>query len=107
MWSQRLNYLATRVSTGRMRASSVARELAHARGEELAMDPVREWWQETMPIIKALLVAGLLAIDVQGTDEVPVSEVAAHIKDTTDKPGAGSPAIPAPMSRLVWRWANR
>ena len=49
------------------------------------MDPVREWWQEATPTIKALLVAGLLAIDVQGSDEAPVADVAAHIKDITDE----------------------
>ena len=49
------------------------------------MDPVRGWWQEAMPTINALLVAALLAIDVQGIDEAPIAEVAAHIKDTTDE----------------------
>ena len=48
------------------------------------MDPVREWWPAT-PTIKALLVAGLLAIDVQGSDQAPIKEVAAHIKDITDE----------------------
>ena len=76
------------------------------------MDPVREWWQDTMPIIKALLVAGLLAIDVQGTDEVPVSEVAAHIKDTTDQARCWLAGHPCPdesigmaLGELVGRYA--